>query len=84
MRCTALWYGGSSYSTPDPDRDLEHYRSMRAAREVFEARYAGDGGYTPCVSDDTEMHIYFGGYHENGPDRILRFGPRGGVILEHG
>jgi hypothetical protein len=83
MRCVALWYGGTSYAAPDPDRDLEHYRSIAAARDVFQCRYDGDGGRTPLVSDESAMHIYIGtDYHENGPDLVLTFGPRGGVRVD--
>lgn len=40
--------------------------------------------YYPCVdSEQTEMHVYIGTeYHENGPDRILTIGKRGGVKVE--
>ena len=83
MRCVALWYGGSSYAHPDPDRDLEHFDTLRAAADAFWRRADFDP-YYPCVDEDTaEMHVYFGReYHDNGPDRIVRLGPRGGVRIE--
>lgn len=83
-RVKALWYGGSSYANPDPARDLENFGSLRQARHVFERR-ANFDPYYPCVDRDlTEMHVFFGEYTEDGPDRILRFGPRGGVRVERG
>jgi hypothetical protein len=84
-RCVALWYGGSNYSSPDPDRDLETFNSLREAITTFQARADFDPAF-PCVDDDlTEMHVFFGEeYHENGPDRVVRFGPRGGTRVERG
>lgn len=82
MRVQALWYGGSSYAAPDPDRDLETFDSLKAAARTFEAR-ADHDPYYPCVeTEQTELHVYIGEYSENGPDRIVRFGPRGGVRVE--
>ena len=82
MKVHALWYGGSSYAPPDPDRDLEDFDSLGAARDTFAARADCDPHY-PCVEpDQTEMHVYIGGYSENGPDRIIRLGPRGAARIE--
>jgi hypothetical protein len=83
MKCIALWYGGSNYASPDPDRDLESFDSLSTAAGVFEARADFDPMF-PCVDDETaEMHVYFGSeYHDNGPDRIIRFGKRGGIRIE--
>lgn len=85
MRCVGLWYGGSSYAAPDPDRDLEHFESIKEAASTFAARADFDPFY-PCVDEETaELHVYLGReYHESGPDRIVRFGPRGGVRIERG
>lgn len=87
MRCIGLWYGGSSYAAPnghDP-RDCEQFDSLKDAIATFEARADFDPAF-PCVDEDTaEMHVYFGSeYHENGPDRVVKFGPRGGTIVERG
>jgi len=75
-----LWYGGSNYANPDPDRDLEPFDSIKAAGRTLQARADGDP-YYPCVSDEqSEIHLYAGGeYHENGPDYVLTLGKRGGV-----
>lgn len=82
-KVAALWYGGSSYADPDPDRDLERFDSLQDAKRAFEARADFDP-YYPCVDEETcEMHVYLGGeYHEDGPDRVLRIGKRGGVRVE--
>ena len=79
MKCVALWYGGSNYSAPDPSQDLERFDSIAAAARTFEARL--DDRHFPCVDEDAaEMHVYFGRtYHDNGPDRIITAGPRGGI-----
>jgi hypothetical protein len=79
MRIKALWYGGSNYSNPDPERDLESFDSIAYAKLAFESR-AGFDPYYPCV-EGSEMHLYFGEYSENGPDRILTLGPRGAVRM---
>lgn len=82
-----MWFGGSGYAPPTAE-DLERFDSIGQAKRVFEARYDGDGGYTPCVDQDTtEMWLFYGPKppEDNGdmyPDRIMRFGPRGGVHVE--
>lgn len=80
MRVQALWYGGSNYALPTQD-DIEEFYSLQRAKDVFESRASNRDSYFPCVSD-SEMHIYFHEYTENGPDRILKIGPRGGVRME--
>jgi hypothetical protein len=82
MKVCGLWYGGSSYATPDPTRDLEQFDSLAAAIRVFDSRLSDR--YYPCVEQsETEMHVYIGtDYHENGPDRIIHCGSRGGLIVE--
>jgi len=49
--------------------------------------------YCPCVGEDTRMFLWFAAdiidgtvyvVHENGPDRILSIGPRGGIRTERG
>ncbi len=79
----ALWYGGSNYAAPDPDRsaDREYYGSIAHAGEVLKRRADNADGDTPCADEGgPEMHLYRGGlYDENGPDVILQLGPRGGV-----
>lgn len=84
-KVVALWYGGCNYAAPNPDRDLERFDSLKAAARAFEARADHDPFY-PCVEEEqTEMHVYFGtAYHENGPDRLIRFGRRGAVRVERG
>ena len=83
MKCVGLWYGGSNYSAPDPSRDLETFASLQDAKDTFWRRADFDPHY-PCVDEETaELHVYFGAeYNEDGPDRIVRMGPRGGVRAE--
>lgn len=74
-----LWYGGSSYAAPDPDRDLEGFDSIQDAARTLRAWEENEDGRTPCV-ESSELHLYRGGaYHENGPDVVLTIGPRGGI-----
>ena len=85
MKCIGLWYGGSDYAAPNghDDRDVERFQSLKDAADTFWRRSDFDP-YYPCVDDETtEMHVYFGTeYHENGPDRIIRLGKRGGIKVE--
>jgi len=80
MKIQALWFGGSGYAMPIIPKDIENFRSIRVAREVFENRLHDH--YYPCV-ENPEMHIYKKEYSENGPDIILRLGSKGGVIKEN-
>ena len=85
MKVHGLWYGGSNYSAPDghDPRDWEAFDSLQEAKDTFWRR-ADHDPFRPCVDEETtELHVYFSPeYHENGPDRIIKFGPRGGVLLE--
>lgn len=91
----AVWYGGSSYvSSGDEGKEL--FPSIRAAVEAFDSRdkygygwkqtfvYADrtESFFTPTVDETAEMHLYFGGPDQEYPDRIIRFGPRGGIVVE--
>ena len=79
MKVQTLWFGGYNYALPTQE-DIEDFRSLKRAKEVFENRASFDPMF-PCT-DNTEMHIYWHEYSENGPDRILKIGPRGGVRME--
>ena len=59
------------------------FDSIQEAASTFAARADFDPFY-PCVDDAAaELHVYIGReYHDNGPDRIVRFGRRGGVRIE--
>ena len=82
MKVQALWFGGSNYAFPTQD-DIEEFASIAVARRAFEHRASHTDRYYPCVEEaQTEMHLYFHEYTENGPDRILTIDPRGGVRTE--
>ena len=82
MKVQALWCGGCNYAAPTQD-DIEDFRSLKAAKDAFWTRAENWDRHTPCVEQDqTEMHIFFGEYAENGPDRIIKYGKRGGIIVE--
>jgi len=84
MKVQALWFGGSNYALPTQN-DIEEFASITAAKRVFEHRAGNTDRYYPCVEESqTEMHLYFHEYTENGPDRILTIGLRGGVVMERG
>lgn len=92
MRVTMFWHGGSSYapfSTHEP-RDAEEFASIADARRAFRDRLRDP--YYPCVSDATpddggpEAWLFLcrkrDAIGQEYPDRLLRFGPRGGVVME--
>ena len=84
MKTWGLWYGGSSYSAPDVERDTEEFDSIRHAKDAFDSRYSGDP-YYPAVDDTSEMWLFFSDPREMSdvyPDRVLKFGPRGGIHTE--
>lgn len=90
MKCTMFWHGGSSYAVFDTSdkRDAIVCDSIADAVSEFKSR-AGSDPYFPCVSDDTQEDggpsawLFFGDKHPvlggDYPDRIIEFGPRGGV-----
>ncbi len=80
MRVQALWYGGYNYALP-VEADIESFKSLTHAKDVFWSRATQQELRYPCV-EDSEMHIYLHEYTENGPDMILRLGKRGGIITE--
>jgi hypothetical protein len=92
-RVWMLWHGGASYAAPDVSKreDCEAFDSLREALADFcarpgsryysavERRPAGDGG--------PSAHIFFAdpfGRRDPYPDRVLFFGPKGGLRMEPG
>lgn len=109
MKVYALWYGGSSYSSPDPLHDVETFPSIAHAARRLADRYNSNStrpawfayanrphasSYVPAVTHDSELRLYLAdpdAYTDHAgridladcyPDRIVRFGPRGGVRVE--
>jgi len=86
----ALWHGGASYAPGSIETDLETFDSLAAAKDAFASR-AGFDPYYPCVSEDTaedggpSMWIFLAepDSRDPYPDRIIEFGPRGGVQVQN-
>ena len=87
-----LWHGGSSYEVGYIDEDTEEFPSLAAAKDAFAGRADTLETYYPCVSEDTpedggpSAQVFFADPREFAdpyPDRVLSFGPRGGVRVEH-
>ena len=91
MKVTMFWHGGVSYAcfdTHDP-KDAEVFESIERAKRAFKNR-AWDRFY-PCVDEcepgegGPEAWLFFGDKHPvlggDYPDRIMSFGPRGGVVV---
>ncbi len=82
-----FWHGGSSYAMfdlSDPSH-AETFSSMEAAKAEFASR-ANDRFY-PCVDrvspDDGGPSAWvFLGEVSDYPDRVMSFGPRGGVRVD--
>ena len=66
-KVTAQFYGGSSYSLPDPD-DTEQFDSMADAKIAFENRFHGWERKYPVVNDAAWMRVWKG-LHHNVPER---------------
>jgi hypothetical protein len=95
MRVWMLWHGGASYAVGDVETDLEEFGSLRAAADAFAGRASPAETYYPCVSEEEpgdggpEAWVYLtdprppaGGLVGDAyPDRIVAFGPRGGVRI---
>lgn len=82
---TMYWNGGSGYAPADvhDSSQGEVFRSLAGAVREFSYR-RHDRRY-PCVDIATcEAWIFKGAdvVGEEYPDIVLRFGPRGGVIIE--
>ena len=91
MKTYMLWHGGSSYAVFDQFNrsDIEEFDSIADAIRSFRARADFDP-YYPCVSEDApeeggpEAWLCFDDPYQVPdlyPDRILSFGPRGGVVM---
>lgn len=84
MKVYMLWHGGSSYGAPY-DEDAEEFASIADAVDSFESRTCDP--YYPCVERDTPENggptglLYIGEIGDC-PDRMITFGPRGGVRVE--
>ncbi len=90
MKCWMLWHGGASYAPSELPDDLESFDSLRELRDSFDAR--GYDSYYPCVSDDTAEdggpsgYVYFRDPTDESdpyPDRIIEYGPRGGLRITY-
>jgi hypothetical protein len=84
MRYFGLWHGGVNYAAPD-DSDLIRFDSLREAGRFLQDREDNRDGRTPCV-ESSELHLYASRRRaevctENGPDRVITMGPRGGVRI---
>lgn len=83
-----LWHGGASYAEPEVD-DAEEFDSLQELCDAFERRTWSSETYYPCVSDDQPEEggpvgwVFLSDPREHAgdlyPDRLINFGPRGGV-----
>lgn len=92
MKCWMLWHGGSSYAHGYVADDTEEFDSLKDAIRSFDARADSSNTYYPCVERTPEdeggqsawIFLYDPNDESNGPgdpypDRILEYGPRGGL-----
>jgi hypothetical protein len=94
MKVWMLWHGGASYAAGDIMEDIEEFDSLRAAARNFDNRADSWNTYYPCVEREPQEEggqsawIFFhdprdesNGPGDPYPDRILEYGPRGGVRI---
>jgi hypothetical protein len=90
MQVWMLWHGGSSYASPRMPEDLERFDSIAEAKRSFDARADSSATFYPCVerepSEDGGQSAWLYFYDPSGvrdpyPDRILEYGPRGGLMV---
>jgi hypothetical protein len=80
MKVYGLWYGGPNYSDPDVERDVQEFSSIKEAKEIFIRLYENN----PCVKNP-EMDLFFAdprNMQDPYPNRVLKIGKRGGVVME--
>jgi hypothetical protein len=89
-----FWHGGLNYAMFDVHnpRNAEVFDSLEDAKRTF-AQRPWMAGYFPCVyeappTNGPSAWLYLGASKEHPiigreyPDRIMRFGKRGGVVVE--
>lgn len=85
MKVYGLWYGGTSYAAPSIYNrgDIEEFDSIQDAKDTLQERYENWNGYTPTVTHESEIHLFYVGPYETQeyPDRIISFGPKGGIVF---
>lgn len=90
MKVWMLWHGGSGYAHGYVDDDTEYFASLYEAKHLFDSRANSWNTYYPCVdripAEDggPSAYIYFSDPRDDiegdpYPDRILEYGPRGGL-----
>ena len=81
-----FFFSGFSISYPSHP-DFETYDSIKEAKGAFYCMCFCDPMTRGCFDIPTaRMYLYFGepAAQDCHPDRVLRIGPRGGVIVERG
>lgn len=95
MKVWMLWHGGASYAAGTVADDIEEFDSLKDAKHSFDRRADSWNTYYPMVEREPEeeggqsayVFFYDPNDESNGPgdpypDRILRYGPRGGLHCE--
>lgn len=88
MAVTMFWHGGHNYAMFDTHskRDAEQFNSIAAAKAEFANRAANNDPYYPCV-EDSEAWLFLcpakDAVGQEYPDRTLKIGPRGGVVMSN-
>jgi hypothetical protein len=89
MECWMLWHGGSSYAHGYIPEDLEHFKSLTEAVSAFDRRADSWETFYPCVErtepEEGGPSAWIFLAEPDGdpyPDRIIEFGPRGGIHVE--
>lgn len=92
MQVWMLWHGGGSYAHGYIPEDLEHFESFAEAKRSFDRRADSSATYYPCVerepAEDGGQSAWIFFYDPSEvcdpyPDRILEYGPRGGLRVSY-
>lgn len=87
MQCWMLWHGGPGYAPGEIPGDLERFDSLWEAVDSFDVRADSWNTYYPLVSrkpaedggQSAWIFFYEPGDADPYPDRIIEYGPRGGL-----
>ncbi|MBU2346683.1 MAG: hypothetical protein KJ888_21030 [Gammaproteobacteria bacterium] len=93
MKCFGIFYGGCSYSNMWANENVETFKSIAHAKDVFWTRTSTNHPYYPTIDETAEMMIFFNDprtwdakpcelIEDLYPDRIIKTGPRCGIICE--
>jgi hypothetical protein len=94
MKVWMLWHGGASYAHGSIEENIEEFDSIKQAVDSFDRRADIWNTYYPCVSREPAENggqsawLFFydpriEGAGDPYPDRVIEYGPRGGLHVNY-